>query len=75
MDLFKADLFPSPSVPPTITQTTSRTQVRVSLRCEIEARVLRGDTEFGVPIFDFSGSIRLMIEDLGVVPKRTATGD
>jgi hypothetical protein len=37
---------------------------------------LRPDTAFDVPIFDFSGSLRLMIEDLGVChAKRTGTGD
>jgi hypothetical protein len=49
-DSFKANHFPSPSDPPTITQTTSQAQPRVYLRCETETRVLRRDTEFGVPI-------------------------
>jgi hypothetical protein len=49
-DSVRADHFPSPSVPPTITQTTSQAQLRVYFRCETEARVLRLDTGVRMPI-------------------------
>src|SRR5215213_10493847 len=51
-DSFKADHFPSPSVPPTITQTTSQTQLRFHSSCETEARVSGTDTCFGLPMAD-----------------------
>jgi hypothetical protein len=51
-DSFKADHFPSPSVPPTITQKMSQTQLRFHLRCKTDTRVFRTDTCFGLPMAD-----------------------